>query len=215
MLLNPAVGKTSLYILLKINAGSCNVFASRSSYRKIIIRKFLKRTAMKRMLFTIIITACVANLYGQMSSLDDFFNNYSDKEGYTLVSINGNLFGLLKNCDEGLQASEPARKITSIRVVAREKGQGAAAGNFLSELRGVLKRGRYDDLITVKDHGSDLRFMVRSEGEIIREILVIASGKEEAVIQIKGNLTRDDVTRLSESNGDRLALLETLETSGK
>ena len=170
---------------------------------------------MRRLLFTIIITACVAALYGQKSSLDDFFNNYSDKEGYTLVSINGNIFGLLKNYDKEIKAQDLDRKITSIRIVTREKDHAIAAGNFLSELRGVLKRGRYDDLITVKDQGSDLRFMVRSEGEIIREILVIATGKQEAVIQIQGKLTRDDVNRLSKNHGDGLALLETLETSGK
>ncbi|MCK7529997.1 MAG: DUF4252 domain-containing protein [Marinilabiliales bacterium] len=39
--------------------------------------------------------------------------------------------------------------------------------------------------------------MVKSNGNTIREILVVASGENEAVIQICGNLTRDDVERLS------------------
>jgi hypothetical protein len=170
---------------------------------------------MKRMLLTIIITASMAALYGQRNSLDDFFNNYSDREGYTMVSINGNLFGILKNFDDDHELKGLDRKITSIRIVTREKDRAFSADSFLSELKGVLKRGRYEDLMTVKDHNSDLRFMIRSEGEVIREILIIASGENEAVINIHGNLTREDVDRLSEDRGERLALLETLETTGK
>jgi len=170
---------------------------------------------MKRMLLTIIITASLAALYGQKNSLDDFFNNYSDREGYTMVSINGNLFGILKNFDDDPDLKGLDRKITSIRIVTREKDRAFSADSFLSELKGVLKRGGYEDMMTIKDHDSDLRFMIRSEGEAIREVLVVASGKEEAVIQIQGNLTREDVDRLSENHGERLAMLETLETSGK
>jgi len=169
---------------------------------------------MKRMLLTIFITACLTSLYGQKSSLDDFFNNYSGREGYTLVSINGNLFGLLNNFDEDHELEGFDRKITSVRIVTRDKAHSIAADSFLSQLKNVLKRGRYDDLMTVKNHDSDLRFMVRSEGENIREVLIIASGKNEAVIHIQGNLTREDVDRLSENHGERIALLETLETSG-
>jgi hypothetical protein len=170
---------------------------------------------MKRMLLSFIIAACAASIYGQKNSLDDFFNSYSDRDGYTIVTINGNLFGLLKNFDEDAELDDMERKITSIRIIAREKENTFSADNFLSELKGVLKRGRYEELITVKEHDSDLRFMVRSEGEVIMEVLVIASGEEDAVIQIQGKLTREDVTRMSEQHGERLTLLETLETSGK
>jgi hypothetical protein len=170
---------------------------------------------MKRMLLSLIIAACAASIYGQKNSLDDFFNSYSDREGYTIVTINGNLFGLLKNFDEDAELDDMERKITSIRIIAREKENTFSADNFLSELKGALKHGKYEELITVKEHDSDLRFMVRSEGEVIREVLVIASGEEDAVIQIQGKLTREDVTRMSEKHGERLALLETLETSEK
>ena len=52
---------------------------------------------MKRILLSVIIAVCATALYGQKDALDDFFNSYSDKDGYTFVTISGDLFGLLKN----------------------------------------------------------------------------------------------------------------------
>lgn len=167
---------------------------------------------MKRMVLTVLVTALSVSLFSQRNLLDDFFDNYSGRDGYTSVTIDGNLFGLLKNFDDDPELEGLDKKITSIRIVSREKSNGFPGGDFLSEIRGVIRRGRYEELVTVKEHDSDFRIMVRSSGDAIREILVVASGKNEAVIQISGNLTREDVERLSENHGEGLARLELLET---
>lgn len=170
---------------------------------------------MKRMVIALFIVFCTASLYGQRNSLDDFFDSYADREGYTSVTINGNIFGFLKNMDDDEDLSELDRKVTSIRVVSTKGTRFAGETDFMSELRPVIRRGRYEELMTVRDHDSNVSVMVRSNGDIISEILVIASGDNEAVIDIRGNFTRDDIDRLSENHGERLAYLEMLETSGK
>ncbi len=38
---------------------------------------------MKRMVLTVLIAAFAVAIYGQRNSLDDFFDSYSDREGYT------------------------------------------------------------------------------------------------------------------------------------
>ena len=170
---------------------------------------------MKRMVLTVFIAALAVAVYGQRNSLDDFFDSYSDKEGYTSVTISGNLFGLLGSFDDDPEMDGSERKITSVRIVSREKETGFSGSGFLPEIRGVIRRGRYEELVTVNDPETDLSIMVKSNGNIIREILVVASGENEAVIQICGNLTREDVESLSVNHADGLALLEMLESSGK
>ncbi len=170
---------------------------------------------MKRMVLTVLIAAFAVVLYGQRSSLDGFFDSYSDRDGYTSVTINGNLFGLLKSSEKQADKKGSDQKITSVRIVSREKATGLSGAGFLSEIRGVIRRGGYEELVTVKDHDTDLRIMIKGRGDAIREILVVASGEKEAVIQICGNLTREDVERLSENHADGLAQLEMLESSGK
>lgn len=170
---------------------------------------------MKRMVLTLLIAAFAVVLYGQRNSLDSFFDSYSDRDGYTSVTINGNFFGLLRCLDEDAEIEGPERKITSVRIVSRERESGFPGTDFLSEIRGVIRRGGYEELMTVKDHDDDLRVMVKGRDDAISEILVIASGEKEAVIQICGHLTREDVDRLSENHAEGLAQLEMLESSGK
>jgi len=170
---------------------------------------------MKRMVLTVLITAFAVVLYGQRNSLDGFFDSYSDRDGYTTVTINGNLFGLLKSFDEDGDLKGAEQKITSVRIVSREKETALPGSGFLSEIRDVIRRGGYDELMTVKDHGTDFRVMVKGRDDAIRELLVVATGEKETVIQICGNLTREDVDRLTENHADGLAQLEMLESSGK
>jgi hypothetical protein len=170
---------------------------------------------MKRTVLTVIIAICVTALYGQKDALDDFFSSYSDRDGYTIVNISGNLFGLLKNFDDDSDLDGLERKITSVRIVSREGGHHIDSPDFMSDLKGVVKRGRYEELVKVNNPDEDLLFLVKSDRNIIKEILVIASGDNETVIQIRGNLTKDDVEHLSRNHGEGLAQLELLETSGK
>ncbi|HPS98529.1 MAG TPA: DUF4252 domain-containing protein [Bacteroidales bacterium] len=168
---------------------------------------------MKRMVFAIAALAFAASLSAQRLSADEFFNKYSGRDGYTTVEVSGSLLGIL-GCREDDTADNPLRKITSIRVLVREKDKFPSAEGFIPEIRSIIKRGRYEELMTVRDSDTDLRFMVRSESDMVREILLVVDGDDEAVIQIEGNLTRDEASRLFQSDGKGLSILEGLEISG-
>jgi hypothetical protein len=168
---------------------------------------------MKRILLSVIIAICATALYGQKDALDDFFNSYSDKEGYTFITINGNLFGLLKNLDDDADLSDLDRKITSIRIVSKEGGSAFNGPDFYADLKGIIRRGGYEELMKVKNPDENLLFLVRTDRDVIKELLLVASGDSETVIQVKGNFTQDDVERFTQEEG--LARLEMLEFSGK
>jgi hypothetical protein len=168
---------------------------------------------MKKMVLAVIITLCASALYGQRDPMDDFFSTYSDQEGYTVVNISGSLFGLLKKCDDDPDMENMSHKITSVRIVSREGDHDFGRPDFKSDLKGVIRRGRYEELMKVNNPDEDVLVLVKTDRDIIKEILVIASGDNEAVVQIKGNLTRDDVEHLSLDHDDGLATLEELETS--
>ncbi|MCU0378801.1 MAG: DUF4252 domain-containing protein [Bacteroidales bacterium] len=170
---------------------------------------------MKRMVLLCAMAFFALALNAQKDALDDFFASYSGKDGYTSVIINGNLFGLLKNFDDDPDLADMDERITSVRIVTRESDYESSGVSFMSELKGDIRRGGYEELMSVKDSDDDVLFLVKSSGKTVTELLVIASGDSEAVIQIKGKLTRDDVERLSYNHGEGLARLELLESSGK
>ena len=168
---------------------------------------------MKRILLSVIVAICATALFGQKDALDDFFNSYSDKEGYTFVTINGNLFGLLKKCGDDPDLADLDQKITSVRIVSKEGDSAYDGPDFYSDLKGVIRRGGYEELMKVKNPDANLLFLVRTDRDMIKELLMVASGDSETVIQVRGNFTRDDVERFTQDEG--LAKLEMLEFSGK
>ena len=170
---------------------------------------------MKRMLLTIAVVIIASAVSGQRTSLDDFFSRYSDRDGYTSIVINGNLLKFLGESENRDRDGDALSKITSIRLVVREKDNSSSGESLVSEIRGIIRRSRYDELMSVKDDGADIRFMARMEMDMVRELLLVIDGKDEAVIQVEGNLTRDEASELFTSNGEGLAILEGLEIRGK
>jgi hypothetical protein len=49
----------------------------------------------------------------------------------------------------------------------------------------------------VKKSDQDLRMLVRSEGNRFKEFLLIAGGEDNALIQVKGNMTYEDAKKFS------------------
>jgi hypothetical protein len=170
---------------------------------------------MKRMLITIAAVIIAAAVSGQRTSLDDFFSRYSDRDGYTSVVISGSLLNFLGGSENTDREGNALSKITSIRLVVREKENAATGENIVSEIRNIIRRGRYDELMSVRDDGDDIRFMARTEREMVRELLLIIDGENQAVIQIEGNLTREEASELFTHDGEGLAILEGLEIGGK
>ncbi len=157
---------------------------------------------MKRILLSVIIAVCATALYGQKDALDDFFNSYSDRDGYTYVTINGNLFGLLKNCDDDPDLADLDQKITSIRIVSKEgRTVLSMVPDFYADLKGIIRRGGYEELMKVKNPDENLLFLVRTDRDVIKELLMVASGDSETVIQVRGNFTQDDVEHFTQEEG--------------
>jgi hypothetical protein len=50
----------------------------------------------------------------------------------------------------------------------------------------------------IKNKENDVRIFVRTQGKSIKELLLIAAGEDNALIQFKGNITFSEARRLSE-----------------
>ena len=61
--------------------------------------------------------------------------------------------------------------------------------NFYNLVINDINLKNYDEFMRVKKSDQDLRMLVRSEGNKFKEFLLIAGGEDNALIQIKGNMT--------------------------
>ena len=146
------------------------------------------------LLILLMITATMA--YGQ-KSIDDLFERYAGKDGFTTVTVNGGLLKLARLLGDKDDENSFPLHITEIRVLAQED-KTMNVENFYNKVINDIDLRNYDEFMRVKNSNENLRMLVRSEGDRFKEFLLIAGGEDNAVIQIKGNMTYTEAKKFSD-----------------
>lgn len=151
---------------------------------------------------------------GQRTAADDLFDKYAGQEGFTTVHITKGLFNLVAQLDtEDVEAQELLHGLESIKILASEDED--AGINFFDEINGKLPEDRYEELMVVQDGDENVRFLVNQQGNMIRELLLVAGGTgDNALIIIRGNIPLRSLAKLAGSldiDGSGLEYLEQLE----
>lgn len=163
----------------------------------------------------ILITAvfCLASvLNGQTNPVEEMFDKYSEKEGFTSVYISGRMFNLFS--DKSSEAeSNVMRRLKGIRILTVEDPLLNGSINFYTELSRKLDKSAYEELMVVKEKNEVTRFLIRQKGDIITELLVVSGGTEgNVLISITGDLDLKAISELSKKTGiDELKELENIE----
>jgi hypothetical protein len=148
-------------------------------------------------------TAVCINLLmqAQTNPVDEMFNKYSEKQGFTVVSISSKMFSLFANKDaENKDASEIINKLKSIKILSVEDSLLNKNLNFYTELSRKLDLSVYEELILVKEGPDITKFLIKQTGNIISELLVITGGPGgNSLISIKGELNLKSISELSKS----------------
>lgn len=155
-------------------------------------------TMKKAILLTALIFSTLA--LSAQKSVDKLFEKYSGREGFTTIDISGDLLNLaatLEDEENGDRSDEIKARITGIRILTDK--EGAVTGeNFMDVVKKDLALNDYEEFMRVKESDQDLRMLVKTEGRRIKEFLVISGGKDNAIIQIKGDMSFSDARKLSE-----------------
>jgi hypothetical protein len=157
----------------------------------------LNTYAMKKLLLFAVLTITVSFAYGQRS-IDRLFDKYAGKDGFTTVTIDGNLLKFLHCLGDNEDENSLPEKITEIRILAQEN-DSVKVDNFYDLVIKDIDLRNYDEFMRVKKTDNDLRMLVRSEGNKFKEFLLISGGSNNAVVQIKGSITYGEARRLSRS----------------
>jgi hypothetical protein len=169
---------------------------------------------MKKLYLITAALCLVSMLQAQTNPIDEMFDKYSEKEGFTTVYISSKMFSLFagkeaKNGDN----DNIMNKLKSIRILTVEDSTLNINLNFYRELSKKLDLSAYEELMAVKE-GSDItKFLIRQNGNIITELLVITGGPgDNTLISIKGDLDLKTISDLSKSSGiEELKSLENVD----
>jgi hypothetical protein len=165
---------------------------------------------MKKLILFSTALCLVTILNAQTNAIDEFFDKYSEKEGFTTVTISSKLLSLFAGKKANTEGSDIINKLTSIRILSVDDSLLNQRINFYKELTGKVDISVYEELMVVRE-GSDItKFLVKQKGDVISELLVIIGGPgDNTLISIKGDLDLKSLSELSDETGiDELKGLE-------
>lgn len=174
---------------------------------------------MKKISFIILISVFPLLVFSQNRSVDELFDKYSGKEGFTTVYVSKNLFKMAGKMDlddpdvEGL-----VDELETIKILATDSeflNQGKI--NFYDEIMRELPVNEYEELLVVKEKDQDVKFLSKEKNGVIVELLLVVGGKDDnALISISGNIDLKHISKLASSmEGTGMKHLDKLEEEEK
>jgi basic membrane lipoprotein Med (substrate-binding protein (PBP1-ABC) superfamily) len=156
---------------------------------------------MKRVLIATLVFFCFALVHSQRT-VDQIFSKYSDNEGFMALTISGDLLKLVRKIDSDDKDfhSWPS-EINEIRILAQQD-DNLKVENFYEKIMESIDFKKYEEFVRVQKSGQNLIMLVRSEGRVFKEFLVVAGGEDNVLIQINGRMTISEAKRFSEGIKD-------------
>src|ERR1035437_3035935 len=122
---------------------------------------------MKKIFLSLTVLCLTLMIQAQSNPVDEMFNEYSEKQGFTVVSISSKMFSMLANKDpENKDADDIISKLKSIKILSVDD----------SLLNNKLDLSVYEELMVVKTGPDITKFLIKQRGNTISELLVVKGG---------------------------------------
>jgi hypothetical protein len=139
-------------------------------------------------------------MQAQSPSINYFYNTYRGVDGATNISVGSFLIRIASAFVEDHQTRTLIRKAKRVRLIAFDDVDVLRQKDLTRLINGV-KNETFEELMTVKEDGSQVRVFGKEEGDWIRNILLLVDEEDEFVmIGIKCKMTYDDITAIMEDN---------------
>ncbi|MCE5305443.1 MAG: DUF4252 domain-containing protein [Chloroherpetonaceae bacterium] len=160
-------------------------------------------------LFAILITLLPQIMLS--ADIEKIINEYSGKDGFTIVNIPGSSLGYVFNELNGgktnanendSKVKEIAKDITGIKILtySKEEGGNLEPNIIYNKFIAAVDMKEYDQLMSVNKKDEKVMMLVKKdESNKVSEFLMITYGPGEAtLIQISGKLNMKDIKNLTE-----------------
>ena len=155
---------------------------------------------MKRVMMLIILVGVVAGVQAQNDAILKFFDKYWENEEFTQVTITSRMFGLFTNLEvddqEDQQVLDAISKLKGLKILAKENASDSK--ELYKEAFSLIPKSEYDELMSVRDKETDMKFMIKEKAGKISELLMIAGGNDEFfILSIFGEIDLKQIARIS------------------
>ncbi|HEY6082338.1 MAG TPA: DUF4252 domain-containing protein, partial [Chitinophagaceae bacterium] len=95
-------------------------------------------------------------------ALSKFFQRYEDDTSFTLINISPRMFSMFSKVQTGDKESQQvidvARKLTGLKILTKDNARN---GMQLFREANTLLSKDFEELMSVRDKGNDMRFLVK------------------------------------------------------
>lgn len=135
---------------------------------------------------------------GMASAQNKFTQKFSDMDGVTSVFISKAMLQMMPNMKTGgIDIGSIAGKLESILILTTEKA--SISKMMKSELPRLASSKSYEELMRVKDEGTNVTFYIKKKNNNkVSELIMLVDEQPEFVyMQITGDMTLQDIQNIT------------------
>ncbi len=158
---------------------------------------------MKRSLLLLLAVFASFHLFAQQGSvIDRFFQKYENDRNFTLVSITPKMFSMFAKVDAGdadaKNLMRVIQKLKGLRILVKEDTKDGP--RLYKEAASALTR-EFEELMTVRDKDTDVKFMVKENAKgNIQELIMLVGGIDQFVaMSLVGDIDLNEVSKIAGS----------------
>ncbi len=160
---------------------------------------------MKKISLVLIIGLVGSSLLAQSNAVSKHFAQYQRDTSFTKVSVTSRMFSLFADIDaedeDQAELLEAMSKLKGIKGLVNEDS-GDSKSLYFDAVETIAEDGAYEELMTVEDASENVQFMIREEGDVIRELLMILGGNRQFVVMsLYGEIDLNSIVKLSKVFG--------------
>lgn len=150
--------------------------------------------------------------FAQEDAITKYFNKFMDDEKFSVVYISPKMFSMVSKIeieDMEPELQEVIKSMKGLRILHTEQN----ALQYYNEALKTINTSEYELLLTARGEGENVRFMVKDNGDIVEELLMIVGGNENfALLSFIGNIDLKKIGKLAKAlDIDNMQYLENLD----
>ena len=175
---------------------------------------------MKKLLIITLIGYLTAfQVNAQDAAIASLFEKYADNEELTKVNISQKMFSLFTNLEpEDPETKELANAISKLKGVKILASDSITDGRkYYREATQNIKKSKFEELMSVRDGDKDMVFMIKENGGVIDELLMLVGGDHQFVaMDLFGEIDLKQISKLSKGmNMKGMEYLENIDKNPK
>ncbi len=142
-----------------------------------------------------------STVFGQKDAVTKYFDKYKNDDRFTTVYVSPKMFQMIaqvaqEEYDEDIV--EMVRELEGLHILTTEHN----SAQFYKEAIATINTNQYEELMTVRDGGQNVKFMVKDQegGNVVNELLLLVGGEDEFVLlSFVGKIYLDKVAKLAKN----------------